>query len=133
MSNASLKSSPFKSDVDANIGSVVHDIDNGIYMQMMDTMHPLRKKNITEIFPILSYLNFEDDHTHNEEKETKTSKFNMKVFKKFNNNTRKFMKRLQNSDDPIKELGPGISTFHSLMMLLFLLFVILGCIHIPVL
>jgi hypothetical protein len=25
-------------------------------------MHPLRKKNITEIFPILSYLNFEDDH-----------------------------------------------------------------------
>ena len=57
----------------------------------------------------------------------------MKIFKKFNNNTRKFMKRLQNSDDPIKELGPGISTFHSLMTLLFLLFIILGCIHIPVL
>jgi hypothetical protein len=48
-------------NVDPNIESVVHDIDNGIYMQMMDTMHPLRKKNITEIFPILSYLNFEDD------------------------------------------------------------------------
>ena len=57
-----MKSSPFKSEVDPNVASAVHDIDNGIYMQMMDTMHPLRKKNITEIFPILSYLNFEYDH-----------------------------------------------------------------------
>jgi len=128
-----LKSSQTKSDVDPNIESVAHDIDNGIYMQMMDTMHPLRKKNITEIFPILSYLNFEDDKILKDENASKTSKFNMKIFKKFNNNTRKFMKRLQNSDDPIKELGPGISTFHSLMTLLFLLFIILGCIHIPVL
>lgn len=126
-------SSQTKSDVDPNIESVAHDIDNGIYMQMMDTMHPLRKKNITEIFPILSYLNFEDDKILKDENASKTSKFNMKIFKKFNNNTRKFMKRLQNSDDPIKELGPGISTFHSLMTLLFLLFIILGCIHIPVL
>lgn len=126
-------SSQTKSDVDTNIESVAHDIDNGIYMQMMDTMHPLRKKNITEIFPILSYLNFEDDKILKDENASKTSKFNMKIFKKFNNNTRKFMKRLQNSDDPIKELGPGISTFHSLMTLLFLLFIILGCIHIPVL
>jgi len=128
-----LISSQTKSDVDPNIESVAHDIDNGIYMQMMDTMHPLRKKNITEIFPILSYLNFEDDKILKDENASKTSKFNMKIFKKFNNNTRKFMKRLQNSDDPIKELGPGISTFHSLMTLLFLLFIILGCIHIPVL
>lgn len=128
-----MKSSQTKSDVDPNIESVAHDIDNGIYMQMMDTMHPLRKKNITEIFPILSYLNFEDDKILKDENASKTSKFNMKIFKKFNNNTRKFMKRLQNSDDPIKELGPGISTFHSLMTLLFLLFIILGCIHIPVL
>lgn len=127
---ASMKSSPFKTIPGSHMGSIVHDIDNGIYMQMMDTMHPLRKKHISDIFPILSYLKIEDSQVS--ENDPKTSKFNMKGFKKFGGNTRKFMKALQNSDDPIKELGPGISTFHSLMTLLFLLFVILGCIHIPV-
>ena len=43
------------------------------------------------------------------------------------------MKQIAKSDDPLKELGPGISSYHQLLMMLFALFFILTLIHIPVL
>lgn len=37
------------------------------------------------------------------------------------------------SDDPLKELGPGISSFHQLIAFLFLMFLCILLLHIPVL
>lgn len=41
-------------------------------------------------------------------------------------------KAIKDSDDPLKELGPGISSFHWLLTRLFALFVVLYLVHIPV-
>ena len=37
------------------------------------------------------------------------------------------------SDDPLRELGPGISSFHRLLIMIFVLFFILCCLHLSVL
>ena len=42
------------------------------------------------------------------------------------------LEKLHSSSDPIKELGSGISTYHQLLLKLFILFLILSIIHIPV-
>ena len=42
------------------------------------------------------------------------------------------LKQIAKSDDPLRELGPGISSYHQLLMMLFALFFILTLIHIPV-
>lgn len=47
-------------------------------------------------------------------------------------NTNRFLQRLHGSEDPIKELGAGISTYHQLLVTLFCLFFILCLLHIPV-
>ena len=44
----------------------------------------------------------------------------------------KMAKRVHHSDDPLYELGPGISTFHQLLVMLFALFSCLLLLHIPV-
>jgi len=43
------------------------------------------------------------------------------------------MKKIRSSDDPIKELGTGINSFHQMILALFFLFLILALLHIPVL
>lgn len=48
-------------------------------------------------------------------------------------NSKELIDNLIKSDDPMKELGPGISSFHRLIILLSVLFLILFFIHFPVL
>ena len=49
------------------------------------------------------------------------------------NTFKKVIKKIHNKDeDPLRELGPGISTYHQLLLLLFVLFLMLSLIHIPV-
>ena len=36
------------------------------------------------------------------------------------------------SDDPLRELGPGISSFHRLLLMLFGLFFVLWLLHMPI-
>ena len=38
---------------------------------------------------------------------------------------------MKESDDPLRELGPGINSFHWLMTRLFVIFIFLYLIHIP--
>ena len=40
---------------------------------------------------------------------------------------------IQRSEEPLKELGPGISTYHSLLVVLIFVFLVLSLLHIPVL
>jgi hypothetical protein len=43
-----------------------------------------------------------------------------------------FFEKIAKSDDPLKHLGVGISTFHQLLIMLFALFFVLFLLHIPV-
>jgi hypothetical protein len=55
------------------------------------------------------------------------------LLKEFDRKYKKVIKGIHNQEeDPLRELGPGISTYHQLLMLLFLLFLMLTLIHIPV-
>lgn len=47
-------------------------------------------------------------------------------------NSEKVIAKLHGSDDPLRELGPGISTYHQLLTMLFILFLILTCMHVPI-
>ena len=47
-------------------------------------------------------------------------------------NSEKVLQNIHASDDPLKELGPGISTYHQLLIMLFALFLVLTLMHIPV-
>lgn len=47
-------------------------------------------------------------------------------------NSSNVLKRISTSDDPLRELGPGISTYHQLLVMLFALFAVLAFLHIPV-
>jgi hypothetical protein len=49
------------------------------------------------------------------------------------NNSKELIENLLKSDDPMKELGPGISSFHRLIILLSAMFLTLFLIHYPVL
>ena len=51
---------------------------------------------------------------------------------KFAENSHNLVRKIHSSDDPMTELGPGISTYHQLLVMLFALFFILALIHIPV-
>jgi hypothetical protein len=44
-----------------------------------------------------------------------------------------FLNKVTKSNDPLKHLGVGISSFHQLLIMLFALFFILALLHIPVL
>ena len=61
------------------------------------------------------------------------STYKNKYIKKFARNTGSVFNKIQSSDDPMSELGPGISTYHRLLVMLFSLFFLLAIIHIPVL
>lgn len=52
--------------------------------------------------------------------------------KRIEHNSHLLLEKLHTSSDPIKELGSGISTYHQLLLSLFILFLILSIIHIPV-
>jgi len=52
---------------------------------------------------------------------------------KFAENSHNVIKKIHSSDDPMIELGPGISTYHQFLVMLFSLFFILTLLHIPVL
>jgi hypothetical protein len=54
-----------------------------------------------------------------------------KYLDKFAKNSHGVLKNIKSSDDPMKELGPGISTYHQFLVMLFSLMVILTCLHIP--
>lgn len=54
-----------------------------------------------------------------------------KYLKKFARNSKNALNKIHSSDDPLKELGPGISSYHQLLVMLFGLFVVLTLIHIP--
>ena len=56
-----------------------------------------------------------------------------KFIKKFARGTGNVLNKIRSSDDPMSELGPGISTYHQLLIMLFSLFFILFLLHIPVL
>jgi hypothetical protein len=43
------------------------------------------------------------------------------------------MRKISKSNDPLKDLGVGISSFHQLLIMLFALFFVLALLHIPVL
>ena len=46
----------------------------------------------------------------------------------------KLIKKLHDAEsDPLRQLGPGISTYHQFLLLLFALFFVLTLLHIPVL
>lgn len=47
-------------------------------------------------------------------------------------NSQNVLKKIHSSDDPLRELGPGISTYHQLLIMLFGLFSVLALLHIPV-
>ena len=47
--------------------------------------------------------------------------------------TKNILKQIGSSDDPLRELGPGISSYHQLLVILFGLFFILTLMHIPAL
>lgn len=47
-------------------------------------------------------------------------------------NSEKVLSKIHSSDDPLRELGPGISTYHQLLVMLFVLFFVLACMHIPI-
>jgi hypothetical protein len=55
-----------------------------------------------------------------------------KLTKSITNKSEHIIKQIARSDDPLRELGPGISSYHQLLMMLFALFFILTLIHIPV-
>jgi hypothetical protein len=61
------------------------------------------------------------------------STYKNKYIKKFARNTGSVFNKIQSSDDPMSELGPGISTYHQLLVMLFSLFFLLAIVHIPVL
>lgn len=46
--------------------------------------------------------------------------------------SRRLFERLHGSEDPLKELGSGISTYHQLLITLFCLFLVLCIMHAPV-
>lgn len=46
--------------------------------------------------------------------------------------SKKIFQKIQASEDPLRELGPGISTYHQLLIKLFILFLLLLLIHLPV-
>ena len=48
-------------------------------------------------------------------------------------NSSNLFHKISRSNDPLRELGPGISTYHQLLVMLFALFTILSLLHIPVL
>ena len=59
--------------------------------------------------------------------------YKSKLVRNFMKNGKRFFNRMQSSDEPMRELGPGISSYHQLLLLLTLLFVVLSLLHIPVL
>ena len=48
-------------------------------------------------------------------------------------NSKEMIDNILKSDDPLYELGPGISSFHRLLMMLFILFFCLCMLHLPIL
>ena len=45
--------------------------------------------------------------------------------------SQKVLTNIHSSDDPIKELGPGVSSYHQLLTVLFCLFLILSILNVP--
>lgn len=52
--------------------------------------------------------------------------------KKVTKRAKRFKRIFKEFQDPLKELGPGITSFHWLLTKLFMLFALLYFIHIPV-
>ena len=58
----------------------------------------------------------------------------LNTLKEFDRKYARLIKKIHNTDvDPLRQLGPGISTYHQLLLMLFVLFFILTVLHIPVL
>lgn len=56
------------------------------------------------------------------------------ILRKFDKKYRKLISRVHNHEsDPLRELGPGIATYHQMLCLLMALFVMLALLHYPVL
>ena len=53
------------------------------------------------------------------------------LIKTFDRKYEKILKKIHD-EDPLKELGPGIVTYHQLLMLMMALFFVLTLLHIPV-
>lgn len=134
---------------------------------MIEQMHPLRGKELHEIFPVLNYLKHDDDTRatarntalalrytdrrtvsplrasanfieqagaagHRALRQIEKLTLKNRYLSSFAKQSNKILYRIHSSDDPMKELGPGISTYHQLLVTLFCLFLILSLLHIPV-
>ena len=105
---------------------------------MLEQLHPLRNKQLNEIFPVLNY--FKNEHQNEQDdidgedpelaqrdsgifskvtgiakkglNNIEKSTYKNKYIKKFARNTGSVFNKIQSSDDPMSELGPGISTYH---------------------
>lgn len=91
-------------------------ISKETYFEYMKLMHPLKNKSVVEIFPLLNYLNFDESQNRSsveiKEKEEKEGRKSDRLIENLKKKTKKLMKRIRSSDDPIKELGNGINSFH---------------------
>jgi hypothetical protein len=57
----------------------------------------------------------------------------LEILKQNDRKYKKVIKKIHNKDtDPLRELGPGISTYHQLLLLLMTLFMMLTLLHVPV-
>lgn len=130
------------------------------HQQLIEQMHPLRQKKFHEIFPVINYFNkLKDRHssirpqrTSDRRSSLKPSNFieqagaagqralqqienltlKNKYLHSFAKQSNKVLYRIHSSDDPMKELGPGISAYHQMLVTLFVLFLILFVFHLPV-
>ena len=56
------------------------------------------------------------------------------ILRRFDKKYRKMISRIHNHEaDPLRELGPGVATYHQLLCLLLVLFLMLALLHYPVL
>ena len=62
----------------------------------------------------------------------KGNAFNKKLASGVAHGTEGVADKIINSDDPMSELGIGISSYHNLLVMLFSLFLVLALLHIPV-
>jgi hypothetical protein len=59
-------------------------------------------------------------------------KENAKMLSKLARTSRLFADQIRTAEDPMKQLGPGISSFHRLIVWMFVLFIVLFLMHVPI-
>jgi hypothetical protein len=79
------------------------------------------------------YLNKAGDLGKSAMKEIEYLTMKNKLVAGITHNTKNLFNKVMKSDDPLKELGPGISSYHQLLLMLWTFFLLLAVLHLPVL